>query len=245
MAKLAKFLEGTAFGLLNDFLSTFHSDDGKALPNRFEVIINRPSGASGDNRDVSLTCESINLPGRNLNSTPQTIYGPSREIVDGVTYAEDITMTFYASSGLEERVYFEEWQALAFDERSWNVKYYDDYISDIDIYVLDRQDTQRFGIRLKEVFPKTIGPTDLNQGSNNEIIKTTVSFAFRYWETLDIERQPIKLRVDSRVNSTERQWASKTPAVLTKLGDPYNQGGQGGSYGQLQRTVAKREASEY
>ena len=220
MAKLAKFLEGTAFGLLNDFLSTFHSDDGKALPNRFEVLINRPAGASGDNRDVSLTCESINLPGRTLNSVPQTIYGPSREIVDGVTYAEDITMTFYASSGLEERVYFEEWQALAFDERSWNVKYYDDYISDIDIYVLDRQDTQRFGIRLKEAFPKTIGPTDLNQGSNNEIIKTSVQFSFRYWETLDELRGPRSLTdkmYDTVINSVERNIAANLPRVLSRV----------------------------
>ena len=217
---LAKFLEGTAFGLLNDFLSTFHSEDGKALPNRFEVVINRPEGRSSDNRNVSLTCESINLPGRTLNSAPQTIYGPSREIVDGVTYAEDITMTFQASSGLEERVFFEEWQALAFDERSWNIKYYDDYVSDIDIYILDRQDTQRFGVKLKEAFPKTIGPTDLNQSPSNEIIKTSVSFSFRYWETLDKLRGPRSLpdkMLDTVVNSVERNLAANLPQVLSRV----------------------------
>ena len=220
MAKLAKFLEGTAFGLLNDFLSTFHSDDGYAVPNRFEVVINRPEGSSDENRKVSLRCESINLPGRNLNTLTQTIYGPSREIVDGVTYAENITMTFYASSGLEERVFFEEWQALAFDERSWNVKYYDDYISDIDIYVLDRQDTQRFGIKLKEAFPKTIGPTDLSQSANNEIIKTSVNFSFRYWETLDIDREPRSLTdkmLDTVINSVERNIAANLPQVLSRV----------------------------
>jgi len=220
MAKLAKFLEGTAFGLLNDFLSTFHSDDGYALPNRFEVIITRPDASAKENRKVSLRCESINLPGRNLNTLTNTIYGPSREIVDGVTYAEDITMTFQASSGLEERVFFEEWQALAFDERSWNVKYYDDYVSDVDIYVLDKQDTQRFGIRLKEAFPKTINATDLSQSANNEIIKTSVNFSFRYWETLDELRKPQSLTdkmLDTVVNSVERNIAANLPQVLSRV----------------------------
>ena len=218
MAKLAKFLEGTAFGLLNDFLSTFHSQDGKALPNRFEVIINRPDGQSG--RDFSLICESINLPGRNLNTLTQTIYGPTREIVDGVTYAEDITMVFQASSGLEERVYFEKWQELAFDERSWNVKYYDDYVGDIDIYLLDKQNTQRYGIKLIDAFPKTITATDLNQSPTNEIVKTSVQFSFRNWETLDANRQPRSLAdkmFDTVINSVERNIAANLPQVLSRV----------------------------
>ena len=221
MAKLAKFLEGTAFGLLNDFLSTFHSQDGKALPNRFEVIINRPDGQSG--RDFSLICESINLPGRNLNTLTQTIYGPSREIVDGVTYAEDITMVFQASSGLEERVYFEKWQELAFDERSWNVKYYDDYVGDIDIYLLDKQNTQRYGIKLIDAFPKTITATDLNQSPTNEIVKTSVQFSFRNWETLDANRQPLSLgdkMLNTITDSVQRNIAANLPQVLSRI-DPY------------------------
>ena len=38
MASLARFLEAGAFGVLNDILSTFHSDEGYAIPNRFEVL---------------------------------------------------------------------------------------------------------------------------------------------------------------------------------------------------------------
>ena len=159
---LARFLEGTAFGVLNDILSTFNSENGGyAVPNRFEVLITRPGTSANQNRQVSMRCESINLPGRNLNSaTDSNIYGPTREVVNGVTYAEDISMTFQASSGLEERTFFEDWQSLAFDERSWNVGYYNDYISTVDVYVLDRQDNRRFGIKLWEAFPKTINATE-------------------------------------------------------------------------------------
>tara|TARA_B110000196_G_scaffold145299_1_gene125785 strand:+ start:43 stop:708 length:666 start_codon:yes stop_codon:yes gene_type:complete len=219
---LAKFLEGTAFGVLNDILSSFHSEDGGyAVPNRFEVIITRPGGSATESRKVSMRCESINLPGRNLNSTTDSnIYGPTREIVDGVTYADDINMTFQASSGLEERVFFEEWQALAFDERSWNVGYYNDYISTVDIYVLDRQNQRRFGLKLHEAFPKTIGATDLSQSANNELIKLAVTFSFRYWTTLDVERQRPSLSekiFDTITTGVERQISSNLPKILTRL----------------------------
>ena len=219
---LAKFLEGTAFGVLNDILSSFHSEDGGyAVPNRFEVIITRPGSSATESRKVSMRCESINLPGRNLNSTTDSnIYGPTREIVDGVTYADDSNMTFQASSGLEERVFFEEWQALAFDERSWNVGYYNDYISTVDIYVLDRQDQRRFGLKLHEAFPKTIGATDLSQSANNELIKLAVTFSFRYWTTLDVERQRPSLSekiFDTITTGVERQISSNLPKILTRL----------------------------
>jgi len=194
-----------------------------ARPNRFEVLIFAPAGmtSAASNRKVSLRCESISLPGRNLNTTTDSnIYGPTREVVNGVTYAEDITMTFLARSGLEERVFFEEWQALAFDERSWNVGYYNDYISTVDIYILDRQDHRRFGLKLHEAFPKTIGATELSQGANNELIKLAVTFSFRYWTTLDVNREKPSLAdkiFDTITTGVERQISSNLPKVLTRL----------------------------
>tara|TARA_R110001592_G_scaffold157871_2_gene388791 strand:+ start:72 stop:779 length:708 start_codon:yes stop_codon:yes gene_type:complete len=235
MASLAKFLEAGAFGVLNDILSTFHSDEGYAIPNRFEVLILSPPKRGGgittnayagsergsDARAVSLRCESIQLPGRNLNTlTDSNIYGPTREIVDGVTYAEDISMIFQASSGLNERVFFEEWQKQAFDENTWNVGYYNDYVSEVHIYLLDRKDQRRYGIKLMEAFPKTIEGTELNQASNNEIIKTSVSFSFRYWTTLDANRisRPLgDLIASNLIDTVQRSINANLPRVLTKL----------------------------
>ncbi len=105
MATLASFVESTAFGVLNDFLSEFHSENGYALPSRYEVIITSP--AEGNARKVSMRCEAIDMPGRALNtSIDENIYGIAPEIVDGITFAGDISMTFQASSDLEVRVFF-------------------------------------------------------------------------------------------------------------------------------------------
>ena len=129
---------------------------------------------------------------------------------------------------MDERIFFERWQKLAFNEQTWDIGYYNDYVSQIDIYVLDKQDTKRYGIRLHEAFPKTIGGTDLNQAANNEIIKITVSFAFKYWTNLSASEQapstgPGRLGqgtsgLDNVLNnSVTRNLISNQPATVSKL----------------------------
>ena len=43
MAEIPNFIEAGAFGLLNDVLSSFHSNNGYAQPNRFEILILPPT----------------------------------------------------------------------------------------------------------------------------------------------------------------------------------------------------------
>ena len=233
MAKFAKFLEGTAFGLLNDLLAGFHSDDGYAQPNRYEVVINGPRSLNQQNpfeglqrqSDVSriaLRAQSAVLPGRSLNTAEDTnIYGPSRQVVDGVTYADEIDIEFQSSSDLQERVFFENWQRQAFNEKTWNIGYYKDYTGEIEIYVLDKQDQKRYGIKLWEVFPKTIGATELSYGAMDEIILLPVNFTFRYWTSLDQNQNP-QISLGDRifntvVNAAEREITRNIPRVLNRL----------------------------
>ena len=46
MAEIPNFLEGTAYGVLNDILSSYHDNNGYALPNRFDVLNLTPSSVS-------------------------------------------------------------------------------------------------------------------------------------------------------------------------------------------------------
>ena len=210
MSIVPKFLEGTAFGVLNDIISTYHTDEGYAQPNRFEVLVHPPArvASGGENQlkgqvqgiaakereKISMRCEAIALPGRGLASTPDTnIHGPQREVVNNVSFADSITLTFQASADLKERVLFEKWQYTAFNQQTWNLGYYNDYIGALEIYLLDKQEKRRYGMKLWECFPKEIGPTDLSYGANNEIIKLPVTINFRYWTSLDINQQPPSL----------------------------------------------------
>ena len=235
MAEVPNFLEGTAFGVLNDIISSYHDNNGYAQPNKFDVVITPPAKTGGgnnenvffgmesksDTRDISMRCESVQLPGRNLaTGTDSNIYGPTREIVEGVTYAEDLNMVFQASSGLDERVFFENWQRQAFNEQTWNIGYYNDYVADIDIYLLDKQNQRRYGLKIHEAYPKTITATDLNSGTNNEIIKISVSFSFRYWTALNINQQAPNVFnkiFETVIGSAERNLIRNQPSILNKL----------------------------
>jgi hypothetical protein len=219
MATLASFVESTAFGALNNFLSGFHNDNGYALPSRYDVIITSPG--EGDARKVSMRCETIDLPGRALNtSTDSNMYGIAPEIVDGITFGGTLAMNFQASSDLEERVFFESWQEMAWDKGTWNVKYYKDYIKEIEIYVLDVKNTRRYGIKLMECFPKEIGPTSLDWGPAGDIIKIPVTMQYKYWDTLDINNQSPNLMekvLDTVITGAERTINANIPKVLSKL----------------------------
>ena len=236
MAGLPNFIEGAAFGVLNDILAGFRDNNGFAQPNRYEIIIIPPAKIGGggnenifnnqerqsDLRKISLRASSVTLPGRNLATAQESnVYGPDREIVEGVTYADDISMQFQASSGLDERVYFENWQRQAFNEKTWNIGYYKDYTGEIEIYVLDKQDQKRYGIKLWEVFPKTIGATELSYGAMDEIMLLPVNFTFRYWTSLDQNQNP-DINLGDRifntvVNSAEREINRNIPRVLNRL----------------------------
>ena len=86
--------------------------------------------------------------------------------------------------------------------------------------LLDKQNKRRYGIRLHEAFPKTIGAVALNQAPSSEIIKIPVSFSFRWWETLDITRQAPSLKekiFSTVINTVERNITRNIPRVLTRL----------------------------
>ena len=236
MARIPKFIEGAAFGILNDIIAGFHNDNGYAQPNRYEILILPPPKLGGGNqesltsflerksdiRQISLRAQNVTMPGRNLSTAQEgNVYGPDREIVEGVTYADEISVQFQASSGLDERVFFENWQKQAFDENTWNLGYYEDYTGEMHVYLLDRQDKRRYGLKMWDVFPKTITAASLNGAQATEILKTNVSFSFRYWTNLDQKQQgpsDIMGRIFETVaNSAERNISRNIPRVLTRL----------------------------
>jgi hypothetical protein len=235
----AKFAEDKSENSLSSMLANSRGLDF-ARPNRFEVHIFQPRGAhsSGgaitnpsvgplkrftmaDMRSFSLRCESVTMPFRALNTIEDAnIYGPTREIVSGVSYAGDIDLVFQSNGDLGERVFFEEWQKQAFDETSWTLNYHKDYVSEIQIFLLDIQDKRRYGVVLHEAYPKTVNGVELTAGASTEIIKTTVGMSFRYWSALDITRQTNKPRQAEAFEQIQRS-RNNTPASVSALGGPF------------------------
>ena len=234
MAVLPRFLEGAALGVLNDILSEFRSNEGYARPNHYEVVIYKPSlksdnsnseninsqdiaGVTGMDR-ISMRCETVTLPGRTLSTVDDTnIHGPRRQVVDGVMYADSVSMTFQSSADGAERVAFEKWQHRAFNPKTWQMGYYNHYVGTVEIYLLDNQMQRRYGIQLMQAFPKILGDVTLSGGASSEILKWNVEMNFRYWQTADLTQQKSSLAdklTKTIVNVAERNLTRALPAVL-------------------------------
>ena len=226
MAVLPKFSEATAFGVLNNFLSEFHDKNGYALPSRYEVMVYPPSMHPNPSaaKNVSIRVEGIDMPGRALNTSLDTnMYGIAPEIVDGITFGGTIALTIQTSADLKERIFFQSWQELAWDRSTWNVGYYKDYAANasIDIYILDINNNRRYGVKLLECFPKEVGAVALSYNQATDIIKTSVTMQYKYWETLDSKNQPAALdrtKIDND-QSAYRVLRGNIPASISALRD--------------------------
>ena len=192
------FDSGKSSLTLDKFRSEVMGVGGHANVNKFEIRLAPPAAVTDSNmiRRLVLRCESANMPGVNLSTVTDTnIYGPTREVVEGVSYAETVDLVFILDQDMNIRNYFEDWMQLAYNPTTWNVRYYYDYVGAVDIFVLDNDLRPRYGIRLWEAYPKTINAIELNNTSSNEIAKITVSMEFRYWSNISKfgDREPPKI----------------------------------------------------
>jgi hypothetical protein len=199
---------------------------GVAHTNKFVVHVHFPFGATGaEIEGLALRCESVSMPGRNVNTSPnRERYGPATEIADGLTF-EDVTCTFLADEKFAVKDIFSEWQYKMFGSGdpinssnnptpTFNMGFYDDYVGAVDIFTLNQNGEKKHGIRLVEAFPKTINANEFSMATANELQKVSVSFEYRYWH----EVMGRFKKADSDTINPERI-QSPRPAPNTDLAD--------------------------
>ena len=178
-----------------------------ARPNRFDVVFTLPKALppsilQTNTRDLSLRLQSVSFPGKNITTTEDTnVYGPSYEVAQGLSYADSIQMTFILRNTHAEKEIFNEWQDIIVDPVSYDLEYYQNYITNFQCFQLDEKDRKTAGIELVEVFPKTVNPLEYTQATNNETLRLQVDFAFREW--IPLECDP--------VSNSVRRYPSKQP----------------------------------
>ena len=226
----SSLLDGFAYGVLNEILGTFRTQDGGyAKPSRYEVIIAPPPGYSakvkGGPKDVvrktSLEMAAVAFPGVQLQAEEDTnIYGPPRKIVRGQTFAEIVTQN-RCSADMKEKNFIDTWQRLAAPRTDFSVGYYSDYVGTMQIFQLDHEDKRRYGVELVECYPITMAEQSLDYSTQNAISFLNVTWSYRYWKNLTDEAELPKPLLDRIgevfVNTVERNIRRQLPAVLRKL----------------------------
>lgn len=230
----SNLLDGFAYGVINEILAGFRTDEGLASPSRYEVILYPPPNLGAikaleeqrvSNKEltkiVSLETTAVSFPGMSLETQEDVnIYGPVRNVVVGQTFA-NINTQIRLSQDHKERNYIDNWQRLAANRADFSVGYYEEYVGSMQIFQLDRNNRRRHGVELLECFPVDLQELSLDYATNNLLSFATVSWSYRYWKNLTDEAdlpKPLLERIsDVFVNTVERQIRSRIPAVLRRL----------------------------
>jgi len=210
---------------LNDFISLVKLG-GLARTNRYTVLIPKFGDIA---RDVLLLCDQVQLPGTNFNTADMRTYGETRKAPYERLY-DDVNMSFYVDTSLTVKKFFDEWQNSIQNPISRNFNYYDDYTCDIVIEVQDLKNRSRYGVKLFEAFPKSIGAVQLDY-AGKDIMKLSVNFAYKYYivgkyattyneDKLDGTYHPYDFEGDTP--SEYQPIFNETPAATQTKNDPLN-----------------------
>ena len=179
-------------------------------------------------RQVNIHCDSIQMPSKSMD-TQEVQYGsePVRSMVQTHTFPGTIDATFYADKYMRERQFFEAWQKMCVGEHTHKANYYDNYIGKLHIYQLgpdneQNRDMPTYAVEAMEVYPTTIGSIDYTYAKSSEIIKITISFAYKYWRNMGSETQSLSFgrhtQAPANVKARNTGLLGMLPPELQRMG---------------------------
>jgi len=188
---------------VKDFSSKI-SSYGLASPNKFEVDFSNIPGQNdrGTREQLNLMCDQVSLAGRDVQAVLDLQYGIRRQVVYNAPAYTPLSLSFLCSEEMKEKTILDKWNNMCVSVTGgFQVEYYDKYIGELDVFVLDRNAKKRtYHIHYHEVYPKTVTAVELNHGTTNAVLRVTAEIQYAYWTTNSIS--------DTRSGST-------TPAITT------------------------------
>lgn len=197
---------------LQSFISEVNR--GMSRTNRYEVTIPFPNTSRDGSRLVSLFCEATNLPGMNIATTPQKIFGEMRQMPYERMF-DPVNLSFYVDSNMEVKAAFERWIQLIFNQTNRSIGYYDDYVRNVDIQVKNVDDSTSYVLRLYEAYPKAIQTIQLSAESR-EVMKLQVQLEYKYW-TSSLSQT---INASPENNNSSLGGVQDPPGVITATGFP-------------------------
>ena len=168
--------------------SSHISSHGLASPNKFEVIFRAIPGArhgAADLLQLSIMCDQVSLAGRDVQAVLDLQYGIRRQVVYNAPAYTPLSLSFLCTDKMKEKIILDAWNDKCVSiTNGFNVAYYNDYIGEMDVYVLDRSGKKRtYHMHYHEVYPKTVTAVELNHGTTNATLRVTAELQYAFWTT--------------------------------------------------------------
>ena len=161
---------------------------GLASPHKFEVIFRTIPGArkgATDLQQLNIMCDQVSLAGRDVQAVLDLQYGIRRQVVYNAPAYTPLSLSFLCTDKMDEKRILDEWNNKCVPvDGGFNVAYYNDYIGEMDVYVLDRSGKERtYHMHYHEVYPKTVTAVELNHGTTNATLRVTAEIQYAFWTT--------------------------------------------------------------
>ena len=186
------------------FRSKLESGGGPAFGDRYHVAFNAPNAVTAEAEKyldmefvstvtsrLSWLCDTINIPSRSLTTTEFRTYGLPVKRPYGSVYTES-QMEFLCTRNMGEKKFFDAWLNYIFNNNSYDMAYYDNYTTNIEIYHFDRSvstasdlSKSTYHITLEEAYPTLVGEISMNHTAT-EILKIPITFTYKKYVQADI-----------------------------------------------------------
>lgn len=187
---------------IRSFLSNFTV--GISRPNKYRVEMNLPRGVNlgadeiGVNNDaragritqmnqffnsgggINVKCHTMTFPQRSVLTMEHRQNSAPFRTPYSATY-DPVTFSFYSNAFLDSRDYFEIWQSAVVNLGSNTMNFYDEYVADVKLYMLDDYGEDAYSVTLYEAYPLNIGIVDVSYSQQNAVTTTTVTMSFKSW----------------------------------------------------------------
>ena len=164
---------------------------GGARPNLFQVTMNFPAGITGrssqltgaDSTKASYMCKMASLPGSTIAPIEVPFRGRKLQIAGDRTF-DPWSITVINDTDFGVRNKYEEWMN-EINEHRRNTGLTDptSYMADMIVDQLDKDGTVLKSYDIRGTFPTTLGPIELDYGSENVIEEFEVELQVQYWES--------------------------------------------------------------
>ena len=135
-----------------------------------------PQNLINDPRDISILCQSVSLPGRNISTFEHQDYKQANKFP--YTFIdEDITVSFLLTNDYYMRKMFDNWMSNILNTEAYIVGYKKNYSVDVIIQQLDQNNTPVYGVKLEKAFPINMDAIELNQ-ETQDLVRMSVTFAY-------------------------------------------------------------------
>jgi hypothetical protein len=165
---------------ISDFKTTLSKNLGLARANRFKVMFSSIPGWSGDLSDLSVMCDSVSMPSRQILTTDYSLHRHTIKVPTGYT-EDDITITFNVTQNYLAKKALDSWLSKVVDVPSYRVNYNDVYRRDITIQQIDTTDKVVYTAIAKDAFPYQISQLEFSNGSQ-DILTVQATFAYGFFE---------------------------------------------------------------